>query len=78
MSALAGKTHLIVTTHLPQIAARAGHHYFVFKREDQQRTKTMIIKLNQLQRVEEIAGMLSNDHVTDAARQAARELMKGY
>lgn len=78
MSALAVKTQLIVITHLPQIAARAGHHFFVFKREDQQRTKTMIIKLSQLQRIEEIASMLSNDHVTDAARQAARELMKGF
>lgn len=78
MSSLATKTQLIVITHLPQIAARAGHHYFVFKRDDQQRTKTMIIKLSQLQRVEEIAAMLSNDHVSDAARQAARELMKGY
>lgn len=78
MSALAVKTQLIVITHLPQIAARAVHHYFVFKRDDQQRTKTMIIKLSQLQRVEEIAAMLSNDHVSDAARQAARELMKGY
>ncbi len=78
MSALAVKTQLIVITHLPQIAARARHHFFVFKREDQQRTKTMIIKLSQLQRIEEIASMLSNDHVTDAARQAARELMKGF
>jgi DNA repair protein RecN (Recombination protein N) len=78
MSALAAKTQLIVITHLPQIAARGGHHFFVFKREDQQRTKTMMIKLSQLQRIEEIATLLSNDHVTDAARQAARELMKGY
>lgn len=78
MSALAAKTQLIVITHLPQIAARASHHFFVFKRDDQQRTKTMIIRLNQSQRVEEIAAMLSNDHVSDAARQAARELIKGF
>ncbi|MBK9291130.1 MAG: DNA repair protein RecN [Bacteroidetes bacterium] len=78
MSGLATKTQLIVITHLPQIAARANQHYFVFKREDKQRTKTMIIRLNEKQRVEEIASMLSNDRVTEAARQAARELMKGF
>jgi DNA repair protein RecN (Recombination protein N) len=60
---------------LPQIAGKANHHYLVYKKEDEQRTTSSIARLDNHQRVEEIARMLSDTAPTEASRQAARELI---
>lgn len=78
MAGMANKLQLVAITHLPQIAGKAAAHLHVFKREDEKRTKTMIIYLNEQQRIDEIARMLSDDHITDASRQAAKELISGF
>jgi DNA repair protein RecN (Recombination protein N) len=58
-------------THLPQIAAKEGTHFLVYKREGATRIRT----LSSEERVAEIAGMLSGSSVTDAATRQARELL---
>jgi len=78
MAGMAQHLQLIAITHLPQIAGKASSHLHVFKREDEKRTKTMIIYLSDQQRIDEVARMLSDDHITEAARQAARELISGF
>ncbi len=75
MLAMSKKMQLISITHLPQIAGKANQHYLVYKREGDKRTTSMISRLDDESRLEEIAGMLSDDVPTPAARQAAKELL---
>jgi len=74
MREMAFHHQLIAITHLPQIASKADYHYKVYK-EMQDSTTTNIILLDNNQRVEEIAVMLSDETVSDIARDAAKELL---
>ena len=67
---------VIVITHLPQIAGKGEHHYNVYKADDKDITMTLIRKLKNNERVEEIAKMMSNETITSAAMKAAKELLK--
>ena len=73
--AIAQRHQVISITHLPQIAACAHHHYFVFKESDSKSTSSSIRLLNENERIEEIAKMLSGAKPTDSARANARELV---
>ena len=72
---LAGHYQLVVISHLPQIAARAANHYRIEKGEEKGRVVTRIVRLDEAQRVEEIARMLAGEHLTDAALANAREML---
>ncbi|PKP49273.1 MAG: DNA repair protein RecN [Bacteroidetes bacterium HGW-Bacteroidetes-1] len=78
MALMSHKMQLIAITHLPQIASKSSQHLLVFKRDDEKRTKTMLIQLNEQQHVDEIARMLSDDTITEVSRNAARELISGF
>ncbi len=70
------KSHQIISiTHLPQIAAFADHHYSVQKLKSNKRVVSSIIKLEDENRIEEIAKLLSGEEVTDAALTSAKQLM---
>jgi DNA repair protein RecN (Recombination protein N) len=75
LARLAGKRQVLVVTHAPQVAARAGHHYVVAKAGTKD-VKTNVIQIDQKQRREEIARMLSGANVTDEARRAADKLLE--
>ena len=66
---------VISITHLPQIAAMGTHHYKVYKEDTQDDTLTHIIPLNDEQRIEEIACMLSGEQLTQAALDNAKTLL---
>lgn len=66
---------IIAITHLPQIASKANSHYFVFKENKNGRTTSSINLLTTGERIEEIAKMLSDEKVSDAAREAAVDLL---
>jgi DNA repair protein RecN (Recombination protein N) len=67
---------VLCITHLPQIAAQGEHHYVVEKGEtDNQRTRTQVRKLKPSERVNEIARMLGGIRLTDATRNAAKEML---
>ena len=66
---------VISITHLPQIAARGANHYKVYKEDNEKGTTSHIIQLDDQQRVEEIAHMLSGATLTDAAINNAKELL---
>lgn len=74
---LASGGQVLVVTHSPQVAALGGHHWRVEKRQDAKTTLSTVTPLDAKDRVDEIARMLSGDHITDAARAAAKELMQG-
>ena len=75
MEQLAQNLQVITITHLPQIASKGGSHYFVYKDDDSDITKTRIRRLNGPERITEIAKMLSGDKPGESALQNARELL---
>lgn len=66
---------IIAITHLPQIASKANSHYFVYKENKNGRTTSSINLLTPEERIEEVAKMLSDEKVSDAAREAAVDLL---
>ena len=68
---LAETTQVLLVTHSPQVAARAARHFRISRVKD----KTKIELLDDDQRLEEIARMLSGAAVTAEARAAAKRLM---
>jgi DNA repair protein RecN (Recombination protein N) len=74
---LAKERQVLVVTHSPQVAARGAHHWRVAKSDGRSRTLTRVEKLDDRERREEIARMLSGSTVTAEARAAAASLMAG-
>jgi len=68
---LAETTQVLLVTHSPQVAARAARHFRISRAKD----KTRIEMLDDAERLEEVARMLSGAKVTEEARAAARRLM---
>jgi DNA repair protein RecN (Recombination protein N) len=76
LGALAARSQVLCVTHLPQIAAVAGHHYAIRKAASGGRTRTVVERLEGEARVEEVARMLAGARLTDTARRHAREMLK--
>lgn len=72
IASLAQSMQVIDITHLPQVAAKRGTHFVVYKEEG----RSNIRELNSAERVDEIAKMLSGSTITDAARKQAKILLK--
>lgn len=75
MRRMATSLQLIAITHLPQIAGMSDNHYLVYKEHENGSTATSIRKLTREERILEIAKMLSNETVTEAAMATAKELL---
>lgn len=75
MEGLGKNMQIISITHLPQIAAKGNSHFFVYKDEVNQKTNTDIKKLDQGDRVQVIAEMLSGKQPGLSAIQNAKELL---
>jgi DNA repair protein RecN (Recombination protein N) len=72
---LGNDTQVISITHLSQVASKGEHQYKVTKHVVNNKTKISITKLNNNQRVEELAEMISGKEITEAARKTAREML---
>ena len=66
---------VISITHLPQIAARGAVHYKVYKEDTETGTNSYLLRLNEEERINEIANMLSGSTLTEAALNNARALL---
>jgi DNA repair protein RecN (Recombination protein N) len=75
MKGLAKNQQIIAITHLPQTASQADAHYFVYKQENNKNIATQIKQLNNNERIEVIAQMLSGENPTESARNNAKELI---
>jgi DNA repair protein RecN (Recombination protein N) len=75
MKVMAGNHQLITITHLPQIAAKADTHYFVYKDNASGKTISSIRQLADDERVIEIAKMIGGENPSAIAVENARELM---
>jgi len=72
---LARHRQIVCVTHLPMIAALAGHHLRVTKQASGGRTVARIAPVENDERVAELARMLAGDRVTETTRRQARELL---
>ena len=66
---------VIAITHLPQMASKGNHHLFVYKKDDEDKTVSYIKQLNKVERINEIAKMLSKSNPTVSAIKNATELL---
>jgi DNA repair protein RecN (Recombination protein N) len=66
---------VIAISHLPQIAAKADEHLYVYKSSGEAQTHTAIKRLNNQERVVEIARMLSGENPSEKVLAAASELI---
>lgn len=62
-------------THLPQVAAKGDYHFEVSKSHANSQTISEIHQLNDAERIEALAKLISGEQVTDLARSSAIELM---
>ncbi len=62
-------------THLPQVAAKGDYHFEVSKSHENSQTISEIHELNNSERIEALAKLISGEQVTDLARSSAIELM---
>ena len=76
MEELAASHQIISITHQPQIAARADHHLYVYKQENNGIINTNIRSLTQEERVNAIASMLAGENPSEAVLASAREMIK--
>lgn len=71
-----GKSHQVISiTHLPQVAAKASKHFFVYKNHEKEKTFTEIKTLSGDERLHEIAVMLSGNNPPKEALENAKRLL---
>ncbi len=76
MQRMSENMQVVAITHLPQIAGKGKQHFRVFKKTEQEKTRTYLQELSEDERINEIAKMLSNENVTESAVATAKELFK--
>ena len=72
---LAKTQQVLCVTHQPQVAALANHHFVVAKESQKNRTFIKIKELNEPEKIEELARMLTGAQITETARQHAKEML---
>jgi len=75
MKEMAQNHQVISISHLPQIAAKAERHFYVYKDILDNKSVSRIRMLSEEERIEEIAKMIAGDKPTDSAISSAKELM---
>ena len=71
IASLSERMQIIDITHLPQVAAKRGAHFVVYKEAGLSNVR----RITERERVDEIAKMLSGSEITDAARRQAKNLL---
>lgn len=74
---LSTKRQVIAISHLPQIVALGDSHFKIYKEEIGDKTVSNIIKLENDERVDEIARLIGGQVITDNTIKAAKEMLKG-
>lgn len=75
MKQMSAKMQVFTITHLPQIAAKGNTHFKVYKTDSEDETHTQLKKLNEADRIVEIAQMLGGLNVTESAMAHAKQLL---
>ncbi len=69
------KRQLIVITHLPQIACKSDSHYLIEKTMNDKNTLSKISKLEDQEKILEVARLISGSTITDSTIKSAEELI---
>lgn len=72
---LGNKAQVLCVTHLPQVAAQAHQHLFVYKSNDTAMTTSQVKTLTAEQRIEEMARMLGGVNITQSTLAHAKEML---
>lgn len=75
LRSLGNNAQVLCVTHLPQVAAQAHQHLFVFKTSDAEMTTSQVKTLTIEQRIEETARMLGGVNITDSTLAHAKEML---
>ena len=75
MKELGTKIQTFSITHLPQIAAMGESHFMIYKNDSDGYTKTKITRLNDNERIVEIAKMLEGNNASESAYTHAKQLL---
>ena len=75
MEKIAKSAQVLAITHLPQVAAMSDHHFYIYKESIDNKTKTVVVSLNEQQKEMEVARLLSGDDISDNFIIAAKELI---
>jgi DNA repair protein RecN (Recombination protein N) len=75
MSNMSKNMQVFTITHLPQVAAKGKQHFKVYKEVRENTTITKLKELNQDERINELAQMLSGEELTRTALDHARQLL---
>jgi DNA repair protein RecN (Recombination protein N) len=76
LQALGRRHQVLCITHLPQIAARGGAHFQIAKQVKGGRTLTVVTKLDESGREQEIARMIAGAQVSAQVLASAREMIE--
>lgn len=76
LARLAQTAQVLAVTHLPQVAAFADSHFRVLKDDDGNVTSSTVVRLEDDERVDELARMLAGQEDSAAAQAHARELLE--
>lgn len=72
---VATDSQVLCISHLPQVAAMADTHLYISKIEKGGRTKTSVTPLSEVEKIKEIARMISGVEITDLTKKHAEELL---
>lgn len=74
---VAKSQQVICVTHLPQVAAFADHHYLLEKEgtENSAQPKVVAYRLQEQERVHEVARLLSGEKITQVSLKHASDLV---
>ncbi len=75
MKSMSNRMQVFTITHLPQIAAKGDSHFKVFKTDIEDVTHTQLKKLDEEDRIVEIAQMLGGLNITESAMAHAKQLL---
>lgn len=75
MREMAKSHQVIAISHLPQVAAKGDAHYFVYKDSSALKAVSKIKKLNEEERIEQIARMIGGNNPSSIAFENAKELL---
>ena len=78
LAKLGNNYQTMVVTHSPQVTSKGHYHYLVQKNNNNNNITTNVTQLNETERVEEIARMVSGSVITNEAREAASKLLNNW
>ncbi|MBS1517754.1 MAG: DNA repair protein RecN [Bacteroidetes bacterium] len=74
---LASSHQIICITHLPQIAALSDRHFNVSKSDVNNETSALISILDEKDKINEVAKLMSGENITESSKKSAKELITG-